>query len=123
MANVINWFEVPASDIDRAVKFYCTIFGYESMQKMNFGGFEMAFFPAEQGSLGGALCKGSSYKPAQEGVTIYFNANPDLSAALSKVETAGGQIILPKRIITEEYGYMAVIIDTEGNKVALHSQN
>lgn len=122
MANVINWFEIPVSNLDRAIKFYSDVFGYKSMQKINFGGFDMSFFPAEQGDLGGALCKGDGYTPTQEGVVIYFNANPDLNIPLSKVEAAGGEIILPKMIINDEYGYMAIILDSEGNKIALHSQ-
>ena len=121
MANLIWWFEIPATDIDRAIKFYSAVFGYESMQKMDFGGFEMAFFPADQGSPGGALCKGESYKPNTDGVLIYFMANPDLSEALSRVEPAGGKVLVPKKIITEEYGYMALVTDTDGNRIALHS--
>ena len=122
MANVINWFEVPVSNLDRAIKFYSEVFGYRSMQKINFGGFDMSFFPAEEGDLGGALCKGVGYKPTQDGVVIYFNANPNLNIPLSKVEAAGEEVILPKMIINDEYGYMAIILDTGGNKIALHSQ-
>jgi hypothetical protein len=83
----------------------------------------MAFFPSGEGSVGGALCKGDSYSPSTDGAIIYFNANPDLSFVLSKVEKAGGKIVMPKKQISEEYGYMALIIDSEGNRVALHSQN
>jgi predicted enzyme related to lactoylglutathione lyase len=90
---------------------------------MDFGGFNMAFFPTEQGSLGGALCKGEWYKPSQDGVVIYFSVNPDLNTALSKVEIAGGKVIMPKKQISEEYGYMGMFIDSEGNRIALHSQN
>lgn len=123
MGNIINWFEIPVVDMDRAIKFYSEVFSYSSMQQMDFGGFKMAFFPAEQGSLGGALCKGDGYKPTQDGVVIYFSVQPDLNVALSKVEAAGGKVIVPKRIITEEYGYMGLFIDSEGNRVAMHSQN
>lgn len=122
MADIINWFEVPVSNLDRAIKFYSEVFGYRSMQKINFGGFDMSFFPVEQGDLGGALCKGVGYTPTQEGAVIYFNANPKLNIPLSKVEAAGGEVILPKMIINDEYGYMAIILDSEGNKIALHSQ-
>jgi uncharacterized protein len=123
MANLLAWFEIPVIDIERASKFYSAIFDYPLMQHMDFGGFEMAFFPADgTGLLGGALCQGAGYKPSEDGTLIYFAANPDLSVALSKVEAAGGKIVTPKKIITEEYGYMAIFIDSEGNRIALHSE-
>lgn len=121
MANVLNWFEIPVTDMERAVKFYCEIFGYESMYITHMGGFDMAFFPMEGDGVGGALCKGEWYKPIQDGSLIYLNGNPDLAIILNKVEEAGGKVIMPKRIITEEIGYMGLFIDIEGNKVALHS--
>lgn len=121
MSNVINWFEISASDINRAVKFYSEIFGFESMQVKDFGGFKMAFFPMEGQGVGGALCKGDGYKPSQDGAVIYLNGGQDLAIPLSKVESAGGKIILQKRQISEEYGHMALFIDSEGNRVALHS--
>lgn len=123
MANILGWFDIPVIDMDRAVKFYSEVFSYSSMQQMDFGGFKMAFFPTEEGSLGGALCKGEWYKPSQDGVVIYFSINPDLNTALSKVETAGGKVIMPKKQISEEYGYMGMFIDSEGNRIALHSSN
>jgi predicted enzyme related to lactoylglutathione lyase len=52
---------------------------------------------------------------------VYLNANPDVQRVLDKVEKAGGKIIVPKTQISPEYGYMAVIEDTEGNRVAFHS--
>jgi uncharacterized protein len=121
MANVLNRFEIPIADMERAVKFYSEIFGYESMYQMSMGGFDMAFFPMEGDGVGGALCKGEWYKPTQDGAVIYLNANPDLAVQLSKVESAGGKVLMPKKLITEEYGYMALFIDSEGNRVALHS--
>jgi uncharacterized protein len=121
MANVLNWFEIPVTDMDRAVKFYTTIFGYKSMHQMNMGGFDMAIFPMEGDGVGGALCKGEWYTPSQEGAVIYLNGNPDLDVPLSKVESAGGKVIMQKKFITEEIGYMAMFVDCEGNRVALHS--
>jgi uncharacterized protein len=121
MANVLNWFEVPVTDLNRAVKFYCTIFGYESMQQMNMGGFDMAIFPMEGDGVGGSLVKGASYKPTQEGAVIYLNANPDLAIVESRIEKAGGKVVISKRLITDELGYMGLFIDSEGNQVALHS--
>lgn len=122
MANVLNWFEIPVADMERAVKFYSAIFGYDSMYQMNMGGSDMAFFPMEDRSgVGGALCKGEWYKPTLDGSIIYLNGNPDLGVIIDKVEAAGGKVIVPKKIITEEIGYMGIFIDSEGNRVALHS--
>ena len=86
----------------------------------------MAWFPWEEGGTGsaGSLVHHSDYyKPSADGVLIYFTAHSgDLSNELSKVESAGGQILAPKTMINEEYGYYALILDTEGNRVALHSR-
>ncbi|MEW6195003.1 MAG: VOC family protein [Bacteroidota bacterium] len=122
MANVINWFEIPATDINRAVKFYKEVLGGEFRQ-MDMMGFKMALFPMEGDGVGGALVEGEWYKPTQDGVVVYLNVSPDLSVPLARVEAAGGKIIMPKKQITEEIGYMALFIDSEGNRVAFHSKD
>jgi predicted enzyme related to lactoylglutathione lyase len=119
MKNMLNWFEIPVSDFERGKKFYETIFGI-AMQGMDFGGVNMAFFPSDEG-VSGALCAGADYKPSMDGALIYLNANPDLNETLNKVEAAGGKILLAKRQISPEYGYMALFTDSEGNRMALHS--
>ncbi|MFA7418755.1 MAG: VOC family protein [Melioribacteraceae bacterium] len=121
MANVLNWFEIPVTDMERAVKFYTEVMGYDSMYQMNMGGYDMAFFPMEGEGVGGALVKGEGCIPNANGSVIYLNANPDLAIPLSKIEEAGGKILMPRQLITEEIGYMATFIDSEGNKVAFHS--
>lgn len=120
--NTLNWFEIPVTDFDRAKKFYETVFGI-SMYVMDFGGFKMGMFPSEPGNgkLTGAIVKGEWYKPSQDGTLVYLNANPDLQTALDKIEGAGGKILRPKTQISPEYGNMAMFIDTEGNRLALHS--
>jgi len=122
-ANVLNWFEISVSDFARAKKFYETIFSIQ-MEEMDMMGMKMAMFPYEPmgGKLSGALVQSDMHKPSADGVKIYFNGNPDLDAVLSKVEAAGGKITMPKGKISDEIGYMAFFIDTEGNAVALHSQ-
>ena len=119
MKNMLNWFEIAVSDFDRAKKFYETIFEFtmHSMQ-MNV---KMGFFPADEGKVSGAICCGPDYQPSADGAVIYLNANPDLAHVLDKVEAAGGKILRGKTQITPEYGYMALFLDTEGNRVALHS--
>ena len=120
MQNAINWFEIPAADFDRATKFYTVVLGAE-LPVSEMMGAKMAFLPAEKGAVGGALCYGEGYTPSNEGTKVYLNGGDDLSEPLSRVEEAGGKIVLPKTKISDEIGYMAILIDTEGNQVAFHS--
>jgi hypothetical protein len=121
--NALNWFEISVTDIKRATKFYETVFDIK-METQNMMGMEMAFFPWDQGSgkASGGIVQSQMHKPSADGVKIYLNGNPDLSKALSKVEKAGGKITMPKTKISDDIGYMAFFIDTEGNSIALHSQ-
>ena|SRR5438045_2011184 len=120
--NTLNWFEISVSDIARAKKFYETIFSI-TMEEMDMMGMKMAMFPYDpmSGKLSGALAQSDMHKPSADGVKIYFNGNPDLDVVLSKVEAGGGKITMPKGKISDDIGYMAFFIDTEGNAVALHS--
>jgi len=120
--NALNWFEISVADITRAKKFYETIFGIQ-MEVQDMMGMKMAYFPADMmgGKVGGGLVESPYHKPSAEGARIYLNGNPDLAVALGKVEAAGGQVAMPKTKITDEIGYMANFMDTEGNLVALHS--
>lgn len=122
--NILNWFEISVSDIARAKKFYETVFSIQ-MEQQDMMGMQMAFFPAADmnGKVSGGLVQGSMHNPSTDGAVIYLNGNPDLSDALSRVERAGGQIVMPKTQISPEVGYMAFFIDSEGNRVGLHSNN
>jgi hypothetical protein len=86
-------------------------------------GMKMAFFPSEDmnGKVSGGLVEGQMHKPSADGAKIYFNGNPDLSKALGKIEAAGGKVVMPKTKISDDIGFMAFFIDSEGNGVALHS--
>ena len=121
MKNAINWFEIPVKNFDKAKKFYETIIGSE-MQLMEAMGMKSAFFPADMqtGGIGGCIIKGDGYEPSAKGTLVYLNGGDDLSIPLSKVEAAGGKILMPKTAIGEN-GFMAHFSDTEGNKVAFHS--
>ncbi len=123
-ANSLNWFEIPATDINRAKSFYETIFGMK-MHHMSMMGMEMAAFPSEPGNgkASGCICQSPYHTPSKEGSIIYLNANPDMSNVLEKIEAAGGKISMPKTQIAPEIGFMAFFDDTEGNRVALHSQH
>lgn len=122
--NALNWFEIAVTDIARAKKFYETVFDIEMFQ-IEMMGMIMAFFPTDdsKGNVGGGLVQSDMHKPSMEGSIIYLNGNPDLASALSKIEEAGGQVVMPKTFVSDTIGYMAFFIDTEGNKVALHSGN
>lgn len=120
MPNTINWFEIPVLDFKRAKKFYGDIFSSD-IHEMNMGPYTMGFLPYDEGKVSGAIVHGEGYNPSKEGTLVYLNGGDDLSGMLAKVEAAGGKIIKPKTLITEQIGYDAIFIDTEGNKVALHS--
>ena len=122
--NSINWFEISVADIKRAQKFYETVFGIK-MDTQEMMGMKMAFFPYEpgKGKASGGLVQGPMHKPSGDGVKVYLNGNPDLSKALGRVENAGGKITMPKTKISDDIGFMAFFVDSEGNSVALHSQN
>jgi predicted enzyme related to lactoylglutathione lyase len=120
MKNSINWFEIPATDFTRAKKFYETILGAEIME-MPFPEGKYGIFPSDmQSGVGGGLVQGEGFVPSDKGTIVYLNGGEDLSLSLGKVESAGGKIVLPKTSIGEN-GFMAHFIDTEGNRVALHS--
>jgi uncharacterized protein len=120
--NAVNWFEIAATDIKRATKFYETIFEI-TMEQMEVGGMKMAMFPSEgaAGTVGGALVESQMHKPSATGSFVYLNGNPNLQLVLDRVPRAGGKVTVPKTLITKEYGYMAFFTDTEGNTVAVHS--
>ena len=123
MNNAISWFEIGTTDLDRATKFYETIFGVK-LSPLDLENIKMRMFPLEDMmGVGGALCdSGGFHKPsATDGPLIYLNGNPDVQIVLDRIEKAGGKIIVPKTEISPEYGYMAAFIDTEGNRIALHS--
>lgn len=124
MKNAISWFEIPATNLDRATKFYETIFGV-SLAVMDMDNIKMRMFPLDDmmNDVGGAIVdSGVFHKPSvTDGPLIYLNGSPDLQIVLDKVEAAGGKIMVPKTEISPEYGFMAVFIDTEGNRIGLHS--
>lgn len=122
MQNLINWVEIPAEDFKRAVTFYKNILGAE-IHEVEMMGTKMGLFPSDGKNVAGAIVKGDDYEPATSGVLVYLNGGNDLQNVLSKVDKAGGKTIVPKTQISPEMGYFAMFIDTEGNRMALHSMN
>lgn len=123
MENAVAWFEIPAKKLRRAKKFYESIFDIKMEDMVMESDLKMSMFPVEEGGVGGALCEHKEYyKPSKDGTLVYISANPDLQVVLDKVERNRGKVHQKKTIITDEYGYMAIIEDTEGNRIALHSE-
>ena len=120
MKNAISWFEIAVNDFQRAKTFYETILNAE-MHTMEMGDAQSAFFPADlQNGIGGCIIKSPNAEPSDKGTMVYLNGGDDLDIPLSRVEKAGGKIVLSKTSIGEN-GFMAYFMDTEGNKVAFHS--
>lgn len=119
--NMVGWFEIPVNDMDRAKAFYENVFKIK-IDIHDFGGMLMGWMPFDEGKPGaaGTLIKQESYIPSKEGTLVYFVCK-DVADEIGRVEAAGGSIYQPKTQISPEHGYMAVFIDTEGNRVALHS--
>ncbi len=123
MKNVISWVEIPAKDMERAQKFYETIFHLQLIP-LNLPNVEMRMFPIEDKmGIGAALCKADGfYNPSStDGPLVYLNANPDVQIILDRIVSAGCEILVPKTMISPEHGHMAVFKDSEGNRIALHA--
>jgi len=123
MKHAISWFEIPSIDLERATKFYESIFNLK-LQPIDIPNIRMRLFPIEDMmNVGGAVVDSNGFhKPSStDGPLIYLNGNPDVQTILDRVEKAGGKVIVPKTAISPEYGYMGVFIDTEGNRIGLHS--
>jgi len=124
MDNAISWFEIPSADIERASKFYEKVFQVK-LNPLDMPNIKMRMFPIDDPmkGIGGAIVHSDGFHnpSSSEGVLIYLNGNPDVQKILDRVEAAGGQIMVPKTEISPDYGYMAVFMDTEGNRIGLHS--
>jgi len=117
--SVVTWFEIPATDFDRARRFYEAILEME-IPVHDFGG-PMAVFPYEHPGVSGCIIAGRS-QPSATGTLIYLNAGGRLDRTLELVEQAGGRIDSPKMKIDDDIGEVAHIIDSEGNRVGLHAK-
>jgi uncharacterized protein len=122
--NSLNWFEIPVEDMKRAKQFYEKIFSIK-MEENLIMGMHMSFFPSERGNgkVGGALVKSEMHKSNTEGVLVYLNADPDISIVMQRIEEEGGVILKPKTTIPTGGGFIAMFLDTEGNRMGLHSHH
>lgn len=122
MKNRVSIVEIPAIDFSRAVKFYRSILGVE-IEEVDMAGTQMGVLPSDGNTVNLVLVKGNDYKPTIDGAVVYLNAENDLQPMLDRIEKNGGQTIVPKTQISPEMGYFALFIDSEGNKLGLHSSN
>ncbi|MEP0272967.1 MAG: VOC family protein [Ekhidna sp.] len=120
MKSFISIFEIPATEISRAVNFYQAILDID-IEKMKMPGMEMGILPYEGQMVTGVIVKGEGYQPSANGVTIYLNGGDNLQIILDKIEKNGGKIIVPKTPHADESGYFAMFLDSEGNRMGLHS--
>jgi predicted enzyme related to lactoylglutathione lyase len=122
MKSFVSIFEIPATDISRAVDFYQEILDI-NIEKMEMPEMHMGIFPYEGQMVTGVIVKGEGHQPSADGVTIYLNGGDNLQVILDKVENKGGKIVAPKTSHADESGYFALFLDTEGNRIGLHSPN
>lgn len=125
MKNLMTWFEIPVLDFARAKRFYEQLFNYTMPVIIDEKNFKMGLLPAETADAGGAIVLNTDfYQPSStNGPLIYLNANPDLAILLERLIPAGGKILIEKRQVSPQFGFMAVFIDSEGNRIALHSKS
>lgn len=123
METFINWFEIPAGDFHRAVKFYGDVFGIQ-FETIDSGGEQMAFFPEMRNGVRGAISRAENFNPSAVGMLINFHGGNDLNEILEKVEKYGGKTLIPKTAIEGEgHGYFATFLDSEGNRIGVNSRN
>jgi hypothetical protein len=122
MAHASNWFEIPVADLERAMRFYAALTGQAlTLQDMGVPGEALAIFGSEDDEVGGALLRSPHATPAQAGTMVYLNAGPNLDVWLARVPAAGGQVVVPRTELPPGMGVYAHIVDSEGNRVGLHS--
>ncbi|WP_227740350.1 VOC family protein [Salegentibacter sp. BLCTC] len=120
MKSYISMFEIPATDISRAINFYQALLDIK-IEKMDVEGMQMGILPYEEQMVTGIIIQADGYEPSAGGVTMYLNAGENLQVVLDRVEKNGGQILVPKTAHADESGYFAIFLDSEGNKMALNS--
>ena len=120
MKSFISIFEIPATDISRAIEFYQSILDIH-IQKLDFPELQMGLLPTEGQMTTGVIVQGEGYNPSTDGVTIYLDGGDDLQHILDRIVNKGGKILVPKTLHADESGYFALFIDSEGNRLGLHS--
>jgi uncharacterized protein len=118
--HAISWFEIPVTDFARAKAFYEALLG-RPIETMTMGASTMGFLSTSPDSVGGAIVHGDGTAPSKSGTLVYLNGGDDLAPMLARVEGANGSVAVPKTDIGSGFGFFAHFIDSEGNRVGLHS--
>ena len=120
--NQVGWFEIPTSDLKRAIAFYEHVFQV-TLEQHDMGPLKMAWFPMKEGETGapGSLVEAKEYTPSADGTLVYFSV-ADIDEACRKATTQGGTVLHEKKSIGE-FGFVAILQDTEGNRIGIHSQD
>jgi predicted enzyme related to lactoylglutathione lyase len=121
MNTKIDWFQIPSNDFERAVQFYETIFD-TTLRREKFGDSPMGIFSGAAGDSIGAVIQGDGYQAANAGTVVYFDAAPVMDDVIERIKKAGGQVLIDKFALPNNIGYVAHFLDTEGNRLALHSR-
>jgi len=116
----VVWFDIPVRDLDRAVRFYSAVLGTELKKEQAGPGAAMAVLPHAEGSIGGCLVLNIDARPSESGPLIYLNTHGRLDEALNAVEKHGGKVLSGRHSIAP-FGFRAIVLDSEGNRIALHS--
>ena len=123
MQTQVNWFEIATKDLQRATRFYESVFATTLRQETISEGMPMAIFMRDNGQSCGCLTGGDWIEPSTQGTLVYLDAGPSIQAVLDRVEAAGGKIAMDRTELPRDIGYIAHFIDSEGNRVALHAMN
>jgi len=123
MKNLVAFFEIPAENFERAVKFYESVLGVQFDALCDCETEKMAFFPEENDQCPGAISWAKDFRPSKDGVLIHFQVE-NMETAMTTIEKNGGKIIQAKtKIEAEGRGYFSLFIDSEGNRLGLYSDN
>ncbi len=121
--NALNWFEIPATNIERAQRFYETLMGAPMKRESMGPGMAMVNFPySQETGVGGCVMSGPGMVPSTSGAVVYLAATPTLDAVLARLPQAGGKLLTPKVTLPDDIGVFAHIEDSEGNRVGLHAK-
>ena len=121
-AKVVTWFEIPSTDFDRAVGFYEALTG-TTLRREEFGGTTLGIFPCAESGVTGAVMPPGALSPSPDGLNLYLWIADDMDAALERALAHGGRIADPKMQLPGDIGWVAHIIDSEGNRIGLHASH
>ena len=117
LKNLMVWTDIPVTDLDRAAAFYAAVLGIKVSQEA-FAGSAFGVLEHTEGN-GGCLVPQAAAVSAV-GMLVYFNVDGRIKDALAQVQALGGKVLEPVHPIGP-HGFRAIVLDSEGNRLALHS--